>query len=429
MHADLLAQLDLTSEYAHRKATEFQYEEVIKPRWTWELAVSTAQELLESDGGDLPTVEWCRLNGYGQLTSFVFQSGRRWEDLREAVGLPPSVSFFGSRCGIRWRIRPEACLSNFLYARGIEHRLGERYPDGYSVQSGRSHGRYDVHFMSKDGTQIDVEIWGDIRERLSHGRYAATRALKEAWHDGRPTFLGLHYLDCQDEGKLTGLLEPYIGIIAPFQFDKPQDHMVETAHWSDVDELLESCREFAKQMPDGLFPGDEWLRKRGRYANRPGDAYNTLAVRVNQWLHGTRNVRKLVEQEGGTTKWTAESAVAAWQAFEEKHGVTPAGCASGARRGSLDKAVVAEGARIYSAVHRFGVLEQARRGRTGRKVKWTPKSVVSAWRAFHAKYGLTPSQAMGPIQRQRLSRDVVNEGARIYNTALRLGVVDQAKSG
>jgi len=150
MHADLLEQLGLTGEYAHWKATEFQYGGVIRPRWTWELAVSTARGLLESDGADLPTVEWCRLNGYGHLTSFVFQSGSRWEDLREAIGLPPSVSFQGSRCGIRWRSRPEACLSNFLYARGVEHRLGERYPGGYSVQSGRSYGRYDMHFMSKD---------------------------------------------------------------------------------------------------------------------------------------------------------------------------------------------------------------------------------------------------------------------------------------
>jgi hypothetical protein len=145
--------------------------------------------------------------------------------------------------------------------------------------------------------QIDVEIWGDISDAISHGRYAATRAMKEAWHNGRPGFLGLHYLDCQSEIKLTGLLEPYIGIIAPSRFDKPQDHTVETAHWSDVDELLESCRKLAAQMPDGLFPGDEWLRKRGRYADRAGEAYNTLAVRVNQWLSGTRNVRKLLMQE------------------------------------------------------------------------------------------------------------------------------------
>ena len=113
---------------------------------------------------------------------------------------------------------------------------------------------------------------------------------------------------------------------------------------------------------------------------------------------------------------------------EEKNGVTPTGCTSGARRGTLDKAVVAEGARIYSAVGRFGVLDQARCGKKARKVKWTAEGVVIAWREFHAKYKLTPSQAMGPIQRQRLPRDVSNEGARIYNTALRLGVIEQAKA-
>jgi hypothetical protein len=76
----------------------------------------------------------------------------------------------------------------------------------------------------------------------------------------------------------------------------------------------------------------------------------------------------------------------------------------------------------------FSLPNQARCGKKVRKVKWTAEGVVIAWHEFQAKYRLTPSQAMGPIQRQRLPRDVANEGARIYNTALRLGVIDQAKA-
>ena len=189
--------------------------------------------------------------------------------------------FYNSRVGIRWRSRPEAGLSNFLYARGIEHKRGERYPDGYSKQSGRAHGRYDLHFRSNAGEWIDVEIWGDLPDAYSHGRYRRTREFKEAWRAGDPNFLGLQYQDCLSDGRLAVLLQPYIRVIEPFRFDKPQDRQIETAHWSDADEFLETCRQLAADMPDGIFPSEEWLRKRGRYASRTGDAYNTIAVRVN----------------------------------------------------------------------------------------------------------------------------------------------------
>jgi len=362
-HADLIEQLDLTDKYARWREREFRYGGKLKSRLTWETTVEEARALLADDGADLPTVQWCRLNGYSQLTAFVHQSGRTWEDLRAAIGLPPSVRYFDSRIGIRWRSRPEACLSNFLYARGVEHRIGERYPDSYSIQSGRAYGRYDMHFISKSGSQIDVEIWGDIPDAYSHGRYGVTRAKKEAWHNGRADFLGLHYIDCLSETRLIELLKPYIGVIEPFRFDKPQDHLIETAHWSDADELLESCRAFAKQRSDGIFPGNEWLRKRGRYVDRPGEAYNTLAGRVDQWLGGTRNVRRLLGQgHASTTRWTVETVTVAWQKFESQHGLTPTHCKGAYRSGASNQTILAEGARIYEAARRLGAIDQARDG-------------------------------------------------------------------
>jgi hypothetical protein len=56
--------------------------------------------------------------------------------------------------------------------------------------------RYDLHFVAVDGRWINVEIWGDLPEAYSHGRYEVTRRFKEAWHESDADFLGIQYQDC-----------------------------------------------------------------------------------------------------------------------------------------------------------------------------------------------------------------------------------------
>lgn len=356
----LLDELGLTAEYkAWRDATR-KYRGETKPKWTWEIAVETAQTIKQREG-DLPTLEWCRVNGYSSVVNTVFRSGHTWEELREAVGCFATSPFVESRSGIRWRSRPEASLSNFLYARGIEHKRGGRYAEGYAAQSGRRYGSLDLSFRATDGQWIDVEVWGENLERLTSGRYAKTRRLKERWQSDNPRFLGIGSTDCLSDHKLTQILEPFIGIIEPFRFDRPTDKHIETSHWTDADDLLEHCKTFAEQMPDGIFPSDEWLRKRGRYATRPGPAYNTLSVRVNQWLGGTRKVRALLGQgDVGTIQWTPARALAAWRAFHKRYGVTPSQCQTPKWRNALGREVLAEGSKIYHAAKRHGVLQAAR---------------------------------------------------------------------
>jgi hypothetical protein len=427
-HRDLLARLGLREEYAAWKASKFRYRGKTKSRMTWELALEAARDLAAKEG-DLPTVEWCRVNKRHDLTNFIFNTGRTWEELRAAIGLPPSVKFYGSRSGLRWRSRPEACLSNFLYARGIDHRRGERYPDDYAKRSGKAYGRFDLHFTSKAGKQIDVEIWGNLPDSMSANRYHKTRALKEAWHAGRESFLGIDYPDCLSDDKLTRILEPYIGIIQPFRFERPHDPFIETNHWTDADELLESCRAFARQMPDGIFPGDEWLRKRGRYANRGGEQYSTLATRVTEWMGGTRNVRKLLGQEAASTiAWTEETVIAAWRDFEAKHGVTPSQVKGAERRGEMDPKVVKEAQKIYEVARRLRVLDRARNGKSARHVKWTPDAIRAEWKAFFGEVGRTPTQCMSPSQRQSLPRSVTDRATNLYGAARRLGMLAQLRA-
>jgi AP2 domain len=425
-HAGLLTELGITEEYQRWRGETATYAGRTTPRWNWERAVEVARELTELHG-DLPTVQWCRLNGHSQLTNIVHRLGRDWEDLRLAIGQRATVMrdgkkrYYDSRSGIRWRSRPEACVSNFLYARGIEHRRGDRYPAEYDAKYGRLYGRYDIHFASRAGQEIDVEIWGDIPDAMSHGRYAKTREMKEEFNKGRDTFLGIHYLACQSDDRLESIFEPFIGRIAPFNFTKAQDTRIESAHWSDADEALEACRKLAASMLDGIFPNEQWLRKRGKYANRPGELYNTLAIYVQKHLGGTRNVRALLGQaEASTKKWTPESVAAAWRKFEAEHDLTPAQCKGAYRRSAANRETMLEGARIYETARRLGVVDQVRGNQVGRKRKWTVERIEEEWRAFCAEIGRTPTQCMGTFQRERLPRSVTDRATRVYQAASRM---------
>jgi hypothetical protein len=215
-------------------------------------------------------------------------------------------------------------MSNFLYARGIEHKRGWKYPQDYADHANASYAYYDMHFLSSQGQWINVEIWGDKPHGHGEERYREKRKDKEAYHTNREDFLGIDFRACFSDEELQRILEPFIGVVEPFRFDKPTDPFIESAHWSNADELLEACRKLAESMPDGKFPTEEWLRKRGKWASRPGDPLNTMSVYIKLWIGGVRKVRDLLGQAHfSTTSWTEESAIAAYKAFYEEHGLTP----------------------------------------------------------------------------------------------------------
>jgi hypothetical protein len=422
--ADYLEALGLAEEYAAWRNRGRTYRGTFRPKWTWERVIEKAREV-KDQFGDLPTMEWFRKNGRTSLVNGVFRSGHSWGDLREALGSFTKSTFRTSRSGMRWLSHPEASMSDFLYARGIEHKRGERYDQGYAEQSGRRHGTYDMHFLASDGGWIDVEIWGDLPDNLSGGRYADTRELKEAWNEGNLKFLGIQYQDCLSDETLTRILEPFIGVIEPFRFEKPQDPFIETSHWTDSDELLETCRQLAAAMPDGIFPNEQWLRKRGKFSNRPGPTYNVVALRVNQWLGGMRKARELLGQSAAsTTAWTPERAIQAWREFQAKYGLSPTQLASRERKKDFPPEVVKNAQAIRQAAVRHGVIDEARDGKSARKIIWTEETVLAAWREFEAKHGCPPSKFVGTKRRLKYSKALGNEAARIYNVARKLGMLD-----
>jgi len=220
--------------------------------------------------------------------------------------------------GMRWHSRVEASVSNFLYARGISHNKGKLYDVQFGEKSEYSRGWYDMHFESINGDTIDLEIWGNLNDS-----YAKKRLAKEKHNVENSNFLGINWEDCTESG-LTKALQPYIGEIKPFIFDKPEHKIIQTAFWSDAPEIIETCRWLAEQQPDGRFPTEHWLRKRGKYEDREGEIYNTLGIYIQKYVGGLIELRKILGEDiTHYRKWTRESILIALDEWMQEYGIAP----------------------------------------------------------------------------------------------------------
>jgi len=304
-------------------------------KWSTEKILQHGRSIIE-EFGYLPPAEWLRKNGYGAMVTALYGSDISFADLRDALSANEGSSFVMSKNGMRWRSHPEASFSNFLYARGIEHELGRKYPDDYAAYSKRRYGYYDIQFLDKDGNSVDVEIWGDKPNGFNPEFYAHKRKIKERYNRNNASFLGVEFKDCFDEERLSQILEPYIGVIEPYIFEKPTDKIIPSTHWSNADELIDYCREFVKQFPNQEFPTEEWLRKRGKWAKREGEAYNTLSVYIKTWIGGVRKLREILNQSHvSTIVWDKESALEEYRKWYEQYQLTPGTCHARYLRGQI----------------------------------------------------------------------------------------------
>ena len=401
-HSALIEKLELKDAYLeYRKSRPKTYAGKIRVPWTWDRVVVEAKAAMERQGR-LPPSLWFQKNGLGALIHFVYRSGRSWADLRTAVGDFADSKFVESRNGLRWLSHAEASLNNFLYARGIEHKKGERYADSITDISDAKYAFYDLHLRGTDGEWVDIEVWGDIPLGHEPVKYARRRKAKEIFNQANPRFVGIHHEACYDDTELTRILEPFIGAIMAFQFDKPTDRVIPSTHWSNADELLDYCRKLASEMPGGIFPTEEWLRKRGKWADRPGPVYNTLAIYIRLWIGGVRKLREILNQQHASTiQWDAESALREYKRFFDEYGKTPGQVLGmfndGTADGSISENVVADASRIVSAVSKYvgSALEaQQRLGMKPSRRYWDAESARAAWEAFLIKHGITPSQAV-----------------------------------
>jgi len=344
-------------EYSEFKARTWRRRvgNTVQRRWTWKRVVDAVRPVVRKQGF-LPPAAWFQINQMGGLIQAVYNLDRNWDDIRQALGLSVGKTFVESRNGMRWRSHPEASLSNFLFARGIKHWYGRKYPKEYAQVSGRAYGYYDLHFPRKVGKVVDVEIWGEKPAGHSEVDYALKRKQKERFNRTNSKFLGIHFADCYDETRLTKILAPLIGVIKPHIFRKRYDSELPTTHWSNADELIDYCRKFSAQMPDGVFPKEDYLRKRGKWKSRKGVTYNTLPIYVRKWIGGFRKLRRILGQEEySTVTWNKKKALAAYSQWVDSHKLTPAQSWTRYRRGQLAISLrdARKAASIASAVRKY----------------------------------------------------------------------------
>lgn len=199
----LLSALGLNGQYREWKSSARRYRGNIKPQWSWDAAVDAARKIVERDG-ELPSVADSRKAGLSSLTSAVHRAGRTWDELRIALGLPPSPRSHVSLNGTMWSSRAQAAMSDFLHLRGVVHKKGERFPIARVKKTRRRWGRFDIHFRAKGGKWIDVKIGNGMRPAGRPGSYAQN-----------PDFLHISYRDCLSPDTLEQALEPFIGILMP----------------------------------------------------------------------------------------------------------------------------------------------------------------------------------------------------------------------
>ena len=369
-------------------------------RWTWTRIVETAK-IVAAKEGSLPPGNWFQVNGYGALVTALYNSGHTWDQLQVELGDFTNSSFVESRNALRWRSHPEASLSNFLYTRGIEHKRGERYPEEYGQQSKSKYGYFDLHFRDDNGDWVDVEIWGDKPRGHNEADYSQRRLEKEEFNKANERFLGIHYADCFKEDVLADILLPHLARRAAFRFDKPTDPLIPATHWSNTDELLSYCQSLAASMPDGEFPTEEWLRKRGKWATRSGPAYNTVSVYIKTWFGGIRNLRCLLGQAHiSTVAWDREAALAAYRKFFDTHELTPHQVRGSRRKDTAQFSTdaIKEAARICAAIdkHAGGAVaaNQALGIDVVRGRKWSRDKIIESFRDVTSWWNMSPSQVL-----------------------------------
>jgi hypothetical protein len=323
--------LNLGNEYLeYESKAPYEYRGEVRQKWSWERIKTEVKEVVVKQNF-LPPAGWFNENGYQSLVQQVYILGKTWENLRDEFNSFSSSSFVTSRNGLRWRSHPEASLSNFFHTRNIEHYLGKKYPADYSEITGQTYGYYDLMFIDKNGQQINVEIWGEKPHGHDEEHYAYKKELKESYNRNKENFLGINFRDCFNEDVLSITLYPYIGSIEPFIFEKNHDKIIPSTHWSNADELIEYCKSFTESMPDKIFPTEEWLRKRSKWKNREGEAYNTLSIYIKSWIGGIRKLREILGQsENSTVKWDKELIAKEYFNIYEKYGMT-----TGQLRGQL----------------------------------------------------------------------------------------------
>jgi hypothetical protein len=396
--------------------------------WTWGRIINKTKPIVKKMGF-LPPAGWFQKNDYSSIVAAVYSLKKTWNDLRLEFDSYKGSSFVESRNGMRWRSYPEASLSNFLYARGIKQKLGSKYPERFAKYAGQKYGYYDLSFLDRKSRWVDVEIWGDKPKGHNEKGYAKKRKIKERFNINNKKFVGIDFQDCFDEERLALIMKRFIGRKKPYIFEKPFDREVQSTHWSNADELIVYCKHLVKGFPGGKFPTEDWLRKRGRWKDRKGVAYNTLSVYIKTWLGGVRKLRQILGQpELSTVKWDRKTALAEYKKWHGKYGCTPGSALARFRRGekfiSKDEANHASRIREAVANHVGSDITACEVLGIEHQTRWNRRKVLREYRNWLDKFKFSPQTAL-----YRSRQGKMNLSNNEADQASRLGAAVQSHIG
>jgi hypothetical protein len=137
-------------------------------------------------------------------------------------------------------------------------------------------------------------------------------------------FLSVEITDCYSDAKLEHLLKPFIGILPVTKHKHELDRVIQSSHWSTYEEVLTTCRQIASLQKDGIFPSENWLCKKGPFANRDGEAYPSLPTAIINHFGGVSALRKILgQEEHNRFKWSSENVQSELDTWMKRYGKTP----------------------------------------------------------------------------------------------------------
>ena len=357
---------DLAAEFGYHEASdEIKRRSDIKKKsqpakaWSLERLDRETKSIIEKWGA-IPPLDVLSKAGYGGYANGLAFAKISIQQQREKYSVDKlelrSIDFQ------YWLSSCEAAVANFLLSRGVLVKPGKHYPIEYGDNYDASFGIYDMHFEieseSMKNEEALIEIWGVGGKSLeSREKYEKTRKSKEDFNKDNPYFIGIECKDAINDEQLEKIFVPFIGIkqITKHHQDFPQ---LPPTRWSIADGVMKLAKHIIKNIPGGVFPGPDWLRRKNKFIGRKIFEWELKSYEHfidNIYLTGGfRKLREALGQgnENKNVSWTKERVIDEFQAIYKEFNKTPAAAASHLARSieEFDEEQIAWRRRIHNAV-------------------------------------------------------------------------------
>ena len=401
--------------------------------WTSEKFHEIAQEILDKYRC-IPVSGFLAVNGYNHFCQKVKRYAGNFAKLRDQYdsGYKTRLRSVDLQ---RWLSFAECCFANYLISRGVTPVAGKPYPEAYMKQSGRSSGRYDLHFVAtrgpEAGKEINVEIWGGTTVSVSgRERYEETKRHKVLFHHNDPCFLQADYQLCYLEGELSKILQPYVYTeVISKRLDGFPD--LPCTKWSLVEQIIHEARDVCNKIPGGILPSRSWFCRDGIYVQRvahewepPPHVLSALGWRINEVGFGaTRSA--LGQGHHNVHKWTKTDILEEFADIYRSFGKSPMAVGKDA---AVPYNVKCRCNTVSAAARRLKVIDEVCQElnipvRRPRQQPWTYEGILREYRDIFEQYKKAPTQFT-----RSTNHPLRQRCARVMHAAKKLNVVSKVHS-